>query len=93
MTKKLLTQLMALTISLPFLAIAADQPAPPAGTSTTGVDTRPKKPLSMREAIEKAVSNNLDVAIRKMDPDAAKLAVTQARSEFDPKRNFGAKLG
>src|SRR5262245_53799771 len=64
------------------IALAADT------TATQSVylqpDTRPVKSLSLREAIETAVANNLDVAIRKRDPESARLGVTQARSAFDP---------
>src|SRR5437899_826116 len=46
--------------------------------------SRPAKPLSLSEAIQTAIANNLDVAIRKKDPESARYGVTGAKAVFDP---------
>jgi len=47
-------------------------------------DSRQAKPLSLKEAIAIAIANNLDVAIRKLDPESARFGIDQARAVFDP---------
>jgi len=95
-TKKLLTLVFAVTTALgplggllaPLSAMAQtgenpDQPKD-AVVAGEGPDTRPQKPLSLQEAIQAAVSNNLQVAIRRRDPEIAHLDVTFEDAAFDP---------
>ena len=96
MTKKLLTLVFAVTTALgpaggllrpvPALAQAGDNPdeAKEAVVAGEGPDTRPQKPLSLQQAIEAAVANNLQVAIRRKDPEIADLSVTFEDAAFDP---------
>jgi len=69
-------------------AVAQEEPGggDPGETPTLAEsgDTRPKRPLSLREAIETALANNLAVAIRKKDTESARYGVTQEQGAFDP---------
>ena len=75
-------------------AVAQEQKTGEASSPITGAqlalnaDPRAKKEISLREAIEAAFANNLNIAIRKMDPESARLGVTEQDAQFDPL--FGA---
>ena len=80
------------------VALAQGEPPPatnPSPTTTTAAgtttappvvppDTRPKKPLSLQEAIQAALANNMTIAIRKLDPEYARQGVIQFEAAFDP---------
>jgi len=53
-------------------------------TAEEGPDTRPQKQLSLQEALTTAVQNNLQVAIRRRDPEIADYNVTEQDAFFDP---------
>jgi len=78
-------------------AVAQEQKTGEASSPITGAqlalkaDPREKREISMREAIEAAFSNNLNIAIRRMDPESANFGVTEQDAQFDPL--FGASGG
>lgn len=64
------------------IALAAE--AAPKESPYLKPDERPAKSLSLQEAIEASIANNLDVAIRRKDPESARYNVARAESVFDP---------
>lgn len=68
-------------------------PAVKAGTEYEHKDTRSAKDLSLRDAIEAAVANNLDVAISRKNPESARYGVIQQRAFFDPLLDSSATYG
>src|SRR5437773_12461601 len=68
-------------------AQAAPPPSPAPGGERSEVmhtDTRPQKPLSLKDAIEAAVANNLTVAIHRKNPESARWDVIFQGADFDP---------
>src|SRR5262245_39199450 len=73
----------------PAFAQTGEPGAPPAGgtrsvSAEEGPDTRPQKTLALQEALSAAVANNLQVEIRRRDPQIADYGVTIEDAVFDP---------
>ena len=58
----------------------AARPAPPAPSP----DPRPVLSLSLQDAVQRAMSNNLDIAVEKFDPESSELAVSELRGFYQP---------
>ena len=58
----------------------AGRPAPPEPSP----DPRPVLNLSLEEAVQRAIANNLDIAVQKFDPQASQLDVAELRGYYEP---------
>lgn len=63
-----------------------DEPAPPAAAPAAepAPDDRPVLELSLEGAVERALQNNVDIAVQKFVPEASQAGVTVARGAYDP---------
>jgi outer membrane protein TolC len=68
--------LALLLVSAPFAAAAQDAPA-----ATTAPNTLP---LSLEEAVQKALENNPDILVEKLGPVAGAASEREARGAYDP---------
>jgi outer membrane protein len=62
----------------PSSEIGRPAPAPPAP------DTRPVLNLSLEEAVQRAMANNVDIAVEKFSPEASELDVSELRGFYQP---------
>jgi outer membrane protein len=75
-------------LSLPVPPVAPDYRAPERPLpelSRVGVDMNQQRPLTVREAIELALSNNKDIEVARQNVRAAEFDLTAARGVYDPR--------
>lgn len=65
-----------------------DETAPTAAT-VPGPDDRPVLELSLEGAVERALRNNVDIAVQKFVPEASQASVTAAGGAYDPELTSG----
>src|SRR5882724_12596363 len=75
------------TISVPTVAVDyradANQPLPP--LSRVGVDTNDQQPMTLREAIALALTNNKDIEVARDNVKIAEYDLLSARGAYDPR--------
>jgi HAE1 family hydrophobic/amphiphilic exporter-1 len=76
--------LLLISLAMTVSATAADLPS---AIARVGVSVTEKK-LTMAEAIEMALANNLDIEIERTNRDQAETAIRIAKGAFDPRMQF-----
>ncbi len=76
--------LVALVVSLGLVAPARAQAPQPQAPDTQATDNRPPLELSLQDAVDRALKNNVDIAVAKYNPESSNQAVHASQGVYDP---------
>src|SRR5437773_2628498 len=76
----------------PSLRAQESPPAAPPQAAAAPSET-PAYSLSLEDVLKSAMENNLDIAVRRIDPKVAETTITTAESAFDPQVFGSATVG
>ncbi|MCB1020089.1 MAG: TolC family protein [Acidobacteria bacterium] len=71
-------------------SLAAEEPRPTSSDMPLRVGVFGEYELSLKQAVEMALENNLDLELTRLDQDTSFYNLTAAKGAFDPRLGFGA---
>src|SRR5689334_10342191 len=75
---------LTFVLALPGLVLAQPPAAAPPAAPPTDAPARPRLELSLDEAVKRALENNADIAVEKLNPEAAAQSVREVEGSYDP---------